>query len=422
MTAIVIVPAFDCYEWLPRCLASVAAQTYANMRVIVVDDNSDDERQRATVTDSGRIPGWTGVINSERRKCPRNIYDAVHEHSGAADGDVIILCDGDDRFISADAVTRIMAEYDAWPECLLTYGSYASEPHDDSCPVVEPYPPDIVRERAFRGFSTVFNHTISFRFELFKRITESELQFPDGTWFDAAYDQCLMYPMLELAGPNHRFIPDRLYGYNAANPASESKVHREATERVAKELLSRPKRKRLHRTEHGYSERDDNRAEQLTDMMNGITKHDENDNIGYDWCVDLGTRTIDYAAVTTAEWRRVVTFHADLSDYDLDYLIAVFDGRRGRLPIFGEVIDLFPWVSPLIPAALWWIDGTDPRLMDLLFQVLARRKGDVVAVDDAWMVDVDEVRGQVAQLSAAFDVAYDVSVSFDIVRVAPMGD
>jgi hypothetical protein len=37
----------DCYEFLPDCLASIEAQDYEPLEVVVIDDASDDARQPA---------------------------------------------------------------------------------------------------------------------------------------------------------------------------------------------------------------------------------------------------------------------------------------------------------------------------------------------------------------------------------------
>jgi hypothetical protein len=42
-----------------------------------------------------------------------------------------------------------------------------------------------------------------------------------------AWDQAIMFPMLEMSGHRARFISEVLYIYNAANPISDHKLDRE---------------------------------------------------------------------------------------------------------------------------------------------------------------------------------------------------
>lgn len=402
MTVRVLVCGRNVEPWIRRCLASVYAQDHDDFTVTVVDDASTDGT-REIVLDTIKF-GWTVILNDERVGATGNIWNNTRN---MADDDILVLLDADDWFACNDALSHIAGVYAADPDCWLTYGDYRSEPHDPTCPSVEDYPRDVIRERSFRTHSNVFNHPLTFLGGMFNHIHEDDLRLANGEWVPGVYDEAIMYAAAELCGPHMRRLDRVLYTYNSANSASC--VHTQADEirAAGAELRARPKRARLYRSDDGLIEHDDTR--QVT--IDGIMSE-------YDlkWLVDLGTRS-----GTDWTWfggtRTVMTFYADGECYYR--AIGESAGGCGWSPVFGDPIEVFPWVSPLIPAALWWVDGEDPRIMDLLFQVIGRGMGDVVAVDDAWLAPVDEIRGQVTQLCEAFGVEYDVTVEWDVVRVVP---
>ena len=55
----VVIPHYNCTEWLPRCLVSLVYQTYNALQVIVVDDGSEDSASVAALVDCYRqfLPG-----------------------------------------------------------------------------------------------------------------------------------------------------------------------------------------------------------------------------------------------------------------------------------------------------------------------------------------------------------------------------
>ena len=88
----VIVPAYNCAQWLPRCIDSLLAQTYENLEVVVVDDGSTDHTRE--------------VLEGYRQKTDR-IQIIYQENAGvtaarmagvcAASGDWIGFMDSDDE-------------------------------------------------------------------------------------------------------------------------------------------------------------------------------------------------------------------------------------------------------------------------------------------------------------------------------------
>lgn len=406
MTVRVLVCAYNAEPWIRKCLASIYAQDHKDFTVTVVDDASTDGTDKI-IADMAAV-GWTTILNAARVGATANIWNNTR---GMDDNDILVLVDADDWLSCDDALTTIWNVYEDDPDCLLTYGDYVSSPHDPTCPTVEDFPRDVIRERSFRTASNVWNHPLSWRGVLFNRITEDELRLANGEWAPGIYDEFLMAPACELAGPNHRRIDRVLYVYNSENPISCIHTEQTAIHAAGLELRTRPKRNRLFRVGDGWEERDDDRTHTTNDLKN---EH------GIYWCVDLGTRSIDHERTSWHADDRVVTFHSNEENYYK--AIIRWAERPCRLPVFGDPIECFPWVTDTIPRALWWVDGDDPRLMDLLFQVLARKRGDVIAVDDAWLAPVDDIRGQVAQLSEAFGCAYDVTVAYDVVRITPKGD
>ncbi len=99
----IIIPVYNIEEYLPRCLESVAKQTYHNLEIILVDDGSTDG-------------SWSICQSFEKKD---NRFKTIRQDNGGpyiarntglrvAHGDYILFVDGDD-YIHVDTV-RIMLE------------------------------------------------------------------------------------------------------------------------------------------------------------------------------------------------------------------------------------------------------------------------------------------------------------------------
>ena len=58
-------------------------------------------------------------------------------------------------------------------------------------------------------------------------MTKDDLSDEDGNFYRYAYDQALMFPMMEMACERIRFVSDILYIYNDENPMNVHKVEPE---------------------------------------------------------------------------------------------------------------------------------------------------------------------------------------------------
>jgi hypothetical protein len=76
-------------------------------------------------------------------------------------------------------------------------------------------------------------------------IKKEDLISPCGTFYLMAWDQAMMFPMLEMSGHRAKFVSDILYIYNAANPINDSKVNRQLQQHLETVIRSQKRYERL---------------------------------------------------------------------------------------------------------------------------------------------------------------------------------
>lgn len=91
-TISVIVPAYNCAQWLPRCVDSLLAQTHENMEIIVVDDGSKDNTMEVMAEYTAEYPNVKSI-----RKQNGGEYAARLTGLEYAQGDWIGFVDADDE-------------------------------------------------------------------------------------------------------------------------------------------------------------------------------------------------------------------------------------------------------------------------------------------------------------------------------------
>jgi glycosyltransferase involved in cell wall biosynthesis len=220
----IVIPSYNNRQWYEQNLASVCAQKYDNFRAIYVDDGSSDQTGELVarfLADQAVGHRIRLIRNTVRVGALENLYRSIH---ACDDQEIVILLDGDDWLAHPGVLQTLNAVYSD-SHCWLTYGQYVSWPE----PVPgysRPIPARITDTNTFRAYDWCASHLRSFYAWLFKRINREDLISPWGTFYPMAWDQALMFPMLEMAGHRAKFIPDVLYTYNAANPLNDAKVNR----------------------------------------------------------------------------------------------------------------------------------------------------------------------------------------------------
>lgn len=235
----IVVAVWNSIDWFQGCADSISTQNEA-IDVTVVDDASTDGTSDLVVK-IGEARGWNWFVNEANRGVPYN-HQATIETMEAASDDVIVFVDGDDQ-LAPGALTTLRRYYED-PSLLLTYGQYRSEPFSPTCSLAGPYPQDVIARRAYRehallGRGIPWNHLRTVRWSVLSQLTEQDFQFTNGEWYRMSADAAVMYPCLELAGDNFKFVPEVLYVYNSENPLSEWRKAPRDGDRVHQDVLHR---------------------------------------------------------------------------------------------------------------------------------------------------------------------------------------
>lgn len=129
----VIVPVYNVAQYLPACIASVAAQTCGDYELILVDDGSTDES--GALCDQLAQEYHCRVIHQEN--C--GLGAARNTGIEAAKGDYLVFLDSDD-FLSPDALQGLSEEMDRIPADIYSFGFVTSDGVHDIAPFVDDLP------------------------------------------------------------------------------------------------------------------------------------------------------------------------------------------------------------------------------------------------------------------------------------------
>ncbi len=218
---VVLITSYNNGRWVDKNVLSALQQDYTHYRVIYIDDESTDGTVRR-VEDLVRLHknknNFTLIRNAKRKGALANIHYAVHN---LCENDAIIVSlDGDDWFFDNQVLKKINAIYNE-NEIWITHGTLIEYPSGSTDWNLQ-IPPDIVSCNQFRSYRCP-SHLRTFYSWLFKKIRLEDLLY-EGEFFPMAWDQAIMFPMMEMAAERHCFIPNVLYVYNMANPLNDNKV------------------------------------------------------------------------------------------------------------------------------------------------------------------------------------------------------
>lgn len=211
----VIIPTFNNRDYCLENIKTLIAQSYTDWEAHIIIDGtpSEDDGTRQVLSDflqdNSEYANKIYIhLPNERRLALHNIYNIARAIKDPET--VIVLYDGDDIFLTTDALAIIAQAYSD-PTTWTTYGQYINIPMN-TLGHCKSLPEEVMRLNTFRQHPWVASHVRTYKAWLFKSIKLEDL-LHDGIFYPMAWDVALM-PALEMASKGHiRFISEPLYGY-----------------------------------------------------------------------------------------------------------------------------------------------------------------------------------------------------------------
>ena len=240
----IIILSYNNERWVEKNVNSAINQEYNNYTIRFVNDASSDLTGEKAVKlfekfETNQNKSLIIQHNSENVRALQNLHSSVY---CADPGSIIVALDGDDWIANRYVLQELNETYQD-PSVWITAGSYIESVGGK---IVRPRITEDYWSGNIRHKDWSFSHLRTFKRELFTSIDEGDMKDHDGSFYKFTWDRVIMYPMIEMAGPDHfRPINKITYVYNRENPLAVDRVHRQEQLRIEAELKSKQPYQRL---------------------------------------------------------------------------------------------------------------------------------------------------------------------------------
>ena len=179
----IIIPVYNCAHLLPKCLDSVLAQTFRNLEIILVENNSTDD-SLGVCEEYARRDSRIRILHAAKQgpSCARNVG------IDAATAPLISFVDSDD-YIEPQMMQRL---YD-WMHLTgadMACCGYVCEPSSNYETNMPPYPTIVMNREEAVATILGLGITSSPWAKLFRRELFDGIRFPEGRYFE---DHAIMH-------------------------------------------------------------------------------------------------------------------------------------------------------------------------------------------------------------------------------------
>ena len=218
----IVVPFYNCEPWILKCLESVHYQNYSNFECFIIDDVSTDKSSTKIKQFISDKDNFTLITNEDKKFALSNIAHVLNGDNLLGE-DVNIILDGDDWLSSYNVLSYLDKIYTE-EKNYMTYGTYIYYPQGKIGVEPSEYPEQVIKDNLFRQDMWRASHLRTFKHHLWQRLSMDDLKGEDGNYYQTAYDQALMLPLLEMSSERSKYLDKIMHVYNRTNPLNVDKV------------------------------------------------------------------------------------------------------------------------------------------------------------------------------------------------------
>lgn len=216
-----VVPSYNNERWIHQNLASIAAQSYRNFRVVYIDDASSDNTRslvREFVQTATQKSSKFTLLYLRNRRRKGQAYARYRAYSKCTDDEVCVFLDGDD-WMAHEHALRDIHVYMITRNADMVYNAYQiyEDENLQNSPPVRDYTQFEKKHKSFRSAPWLAGPPRVFQARLLRKLRPVNLKIR-GEWLTLCTDLVESFPCLEMArNPQRLNLETPCYVYNRDN-------------------------------------------------------------------------------------------------------------------------------------------------------------------------------------------------------------